>query len=69
MLSKNPKPFYRKLLIKGATILFVAEAAAFVGCYFVWSKLNTDRGNEININITIRLQFTEIGSTTSSNVL
>lgn len=43
MISKHPKPFYRRLLIKGAAALFVAEAAGFVGCYWVWTKLNSDR--------------------------
>ncbi|KAK4887623.1 hypothetical protein RN001_003894 [Aquatica leii] len=28
---------------KSALVLFVVEAASFVGCYGVWSKLNTDR--------------------------
>lgn len=44
MLIKNPKPEYRRWIKKTAIVLFVAEAAAFTASYFLWSKVNTDRG-------------------------
>lgn len=44
MLVKSPKPSgYRKILIKGAKVLFVVEGVCFIGCYAVFNKLNTDR--------------------------
>ncbi|KAJ8949858.1 hypothetical protein NQ318_010492 [Aromia moschata] len=43
MLVKNPRPAYRKWLKRGALILFVVEAASFVGTYAVWHKVNTER--------------------------
>jgi len=53
MLSKHPKPLYRRLLIKGAIALFVVEAAGFVGCYAGWNKLNSDR----DFRNTVRQKF------------
>ncbi|KAG5893347.1 hypothetical protein JTB14_000113 [Gonioctena quinquepunctata] len=43
MLTKNPKPAYRKWLKRGALTLFVVEAACFAGSYFLWYKVNTKR--------------------------
>ncbi|CAH0561035.1 unnamed protein product [Brassicogethes aeneus] len=43
MLIKNPKPAYRKWIKRGALTLFVVEAGCFIGSYFVWHKINTER--------------------------
>nr|CAH7720293.1 unnamed protein product [Callosobruchus chinensis] len=43
MLTKHPKPAYRKWLKKGALVLLVLEGACFAGSYFVWNKANTQR--------------------------
>ncbi|XP_072383466.1 uncharacterized protein [Diabrotica undecimpunctata] len=43
MLIKNPKPGVRKWLKRGAVALFVIEGASFVGSYFLWYRVNTDR--------------------------
>jgi len=66
MLSKHPKPLYRRLLIKGAVVLFVVEAAGFVGCYGAWTKLNSDRDfrNTVHHKFPVILEaYYKIGET------
>lgn len=48
MLTKNPKPAYRKWLKRGALVLFVGEAVAFGVSYFFWNAVNTRRGETLN---------------------
>lgn len=47
-MFKKANPDWLKLVKKSAAILFVAEGAAFVGSYFFWNRLNTDRGKITN---------------------
>ena len=46
MLAKNPRPQIRSIIKKTAGVLFVIEAVSFAGSYFVWSRLNTSRGED-----------------------
>jgi hypothetical protein len=45
MLNKNPRPFWRKVVIKSAKIAFVAEVVAFGVFYGFWHRTNTSQGN------------------------
>lgn len=44
MLLKDPKPNSRKWIKRGATILFAVEGICFIGTYFIWHRINTERG-------------------------
>ncbi|KAF7287251.1 hypothetical protein GWI33_002070 [Rhynchophorus ferrugineus] len=43
MLVKSPKSSTRKWLKRGAFFLIAAEGVSFLGSYFLWYKVNTDR--------------------------
>lgn len=44
MLHRDAQPTFIKWIRKGATVLFVAEAASFGVSYLVWYRMNTNRG-------------------------
>lgn len=48
MLTKRPKTVTRKWIQRGAVTLFTVEAIFFAGSYFIWQRINTERGNNLS---------------------
>lgn len=46
MLTKSPKPAYKRFIGTSLKLVFLAEALGFAVSYGVWYRLNTDRGNK-----------------------
>lgn len=44
MLTKQPKPGYKRVLGLTAKIVFITEAVGIAASYGLWYKLNTERG-------------------------
>jgi hypothetical protein len=49
MLKKIPKPQYLKYVRSGAKALLVIEALLFATSYGVWYRMNTSRGEWVDI--------------------
>lgn len=57
MLTKKPKPAYKRFFTYTLGTVFVAETIGFVLSYGLYFKLNTDRGgfNNFLANILVKL--------------
>lgn len=44
MITKKPTSNVKQWFKRGAITLIVGEGLCFIGSYFIWRKLNTERG-------------------------
>jgi hypothetical protein len=49
MLRKNPKSQYLRYVRGGVKVFFVIEAVLFAASYGVWHRMNTSRGEWVEI--------------------